>query len=400
MNFLKNNFVKPQRSIVIFGVFMLLFVTLLIFVEKLNGKFYTNDFEVYYLAAKDYFEGKNPYLFAYGEDTGFFKYPPTTLYFFYFTTKVSYFTAQIIHSILLLVAFVFGVYYLRKILFEERLNQDKKYNWMLYTAFFFTVIQLVREFHIGNINLFLFFFFTLGLYGILKNKLWMTIFAWALMVILKPIVVIVFIPLLLFKKWRIIAGLALLGAFFFILPIVNNSFHGLIEIWRFWFIAVSKHGSYIISQYSLTYLANYYFGIQSTWLPSIFVLLIVLTFGYFYSKRQMFSIDSFIEFSIVLMAFTPNFFVTDTEHFLLSMPLLILIVYYLLKLKNWMLWVFFSIILMPFTLRSNDLMSASLSDFIAEIGLLGIVNLTAIFFFYFVSFKVNKMENLPETTKL
>jgi hypothetical protein len=45
-------------------------------------------------------------------------------------------------------------------------------------------------------------------------------------------------------------------------------------------------------------------------------------------------------------------------------------------------------------------MSASLSDFIAEIGLLGIVNLTAIFFFYFVSFKVNKMENLSETSKL
>jgi hypothetical protein len=100
------------------------------------------------------------------------------------------------------------------------------------------------------------------------------------------------------------------------------------------------------------------------------------------------------------MAFTPNFFVTDTEHFLLSMPLLILIVYYLLKLKNWKLWLFFSIILMPFTLRSNDLMSESLSDFIAEIGLLGIVNLTTIFFFYFVSFKVNKMENLSETTKL
>lgn len=400
MNILINKLLKPQRSIVIFGVFMLLFVTLLIFVEKLNGKFYTNDFEVYYLAAKDYFEGKNPYLLAYGEETGFFKYPPTTLYFFYFTTKVSFFTAQIIHSILLLVAFVFGVYYLRKILFVERLNQDKKYNWMLYTAFFFTVIQLVREFHIGNINLFLFFFFTLGLYGVLRNKQWTTIFAWGLMVILKPIVVIVFIPLLFYKKWKIIGGLALLGAFFFILPIVNNSFNGIIEIWRFWFLAVSKHGSYIISQYSLTYLANYYLGINSTWLPSIFVLLIILTLGYFYSKRQTFSTYSFIELSIVLMAFTPNFFVTDTEHFLLSMPLLILIVYYLLKLTNWKLWLFFSIILMPFTLRSNDLMSASLSDFIAEIGLLGIVNLIAIFFFYFVSSKVRNIENLLKKTKL
>ena len=368
---------------VIFGVFMLLFVTLLIFVEKLNGKFYTSDFKVYYYAAKDYFSGNNPYIVPYGLGTGFFKYPPTTLYFFYFTTKVSFFTAQIIHSILLLVAFVFGVYYLRKILFEERLNQDKKYNWMLYTAFFFTVIQLVREFHIGNINLFLFFFFTLGLYGILKNKLWMTIFAWALMVILKPIVVIVFIPLFLFKKWRIIAGLALLGVFFFILPIVNNSLNGLLEIWRFWFIAVSKHGSYIISQYSLTYLANYYFGIHSTWLPSVFVLLIVLTFGYFYSKRQMFSIDSFIEFSIVLMAFTPNFFVTDTEHFLLIIALIALLLHLLSKTKSVIGWIGCAFGMILFSFNSNDLWGRELSDNFDAHGVLGIGN--ALFVIVFLS---------------
>ena len=147
MNFFKNNLIKPQRSILIFGVFMLLFVTLLVFVEKLNGKFYTNDFKVYYLAAKDYFEGENPYLLPYGLGTGFFKYPPTTLYFFYFSTKFSYFTAQIIHVIFLLIAFIISAIILRKILFISRLKVEKKYNWVLYTSFFFSVIQLVREFY-------------------------------------------------------------------------------------------------------------------------------------------------------------------------------------------------------------------------------------------------------------
>jgi hypothetical protein len=65
-----------------------------------------------------------------------------------------------------------------------------------------------------------------------------------------------------------------------------------------------------------------------------------------------------------------------------------------------MYWLVLSLIIMPFTLRSDDLLSVRVTDFMVDIGLLGIVNLSAIFFFYFVSFKVNKMENLPETTKL
>ena len=390
MNFFKNNLLKPQRSILIFGVFMLLFVTLLVFVEKLNGKFYTNDFKVYYLAAKDYFEGENPYLLPYGLGTGFFKYPPTTLYFFYFSTKFSYFTAQIIHVIFLLIAFIISAIILRKILFISRLKVEKKYNWVLYTSFFFSVIQLVREFHMGNVNLFLLCFFSLGLYAFLVKKEWGIIIAWSFMVILKPIVVIVFIPLLFYKKWKIIGGMMLFGLLFYLIPLINKSGFELLNLWYFWFQSVSKHGAYILSQYSLTYLASYYFDIQSNWIPSIVVLLLLLFVEFKRSRTIHYTTHSRIEFFIVLMAFTPNFFVTDTEHFLLSMPLLLLNIVYLQQLKKWYYWLFFSIILLPFTLRSNDLMTAHFSDFIAEIGLLGIVNLLAIALFYSVSFQVAK----------
>ncbi|MBP6090976.1 MAG: DUF2029 domain-containing protein [Crocinitomicaceae bacterium] len=390
MKNIQNNWLKPQRSALIFGVFIVLFVTLLVIVEKLNGKFYTNDFEVYYLAAKDYFAGKNPYVFPYGEDTGFFKYPPTTLYFFYFATKLSFFTAQIVHVILLVIAFVMSVFILRKVLFLSKFKTVKPYNWVLYTAFFFSVIQLVREFHMGNVNLFLLCLFSLGLYALLLKKEWGTIISWGFMVILKPIVVIVFIPLFFYKKWKIIGGMFLLGIVFFLFPLFNKSINGLLESWYSWFLSVANHGTYIVSQYSLTYLASYYFGIHSNWIPSIVVLLLLLFVEFKRNKAIHYTTHSRIEFFIVLMAFTPNFFVTDTEHFLLSMPLLLLNIVYLQQLKKWYYWLLFSILLLPFTLRSNDLMTAHFSDFIAEIGLLGIVNLLAIALFYCLSFQVAK----------
>jgi hypothetical protein len=400
MNFLKYIFAKPQRSNLIFVVFMLLFLTLMVFVEKLNGKFDTYDFHVYYYAAKDYFEGKNPYVVPYGLGTGFFKYPPTTLYFFYFSLKVSFFTAQLVHTTLLLIAFIFSAFIVRKILFIEKFNNGKAYNWVLYAAFFFSVIQLVREFHMGNVNLFLLGFFCIGLYALLLQKDWGTVIAWSFMVVLKPIVIIVFIPLLFYKKWKIIGGMILFGLLFFLIPLLNKSGHELLELWAYWFQSVAKHGTYLVSQNSLTYLSNYYFGIQSNWMPSIVTLIIILFFELLRIKKTNFSSNTMLESFIVLMAFTPNFFVTDTEHFLLSMPLLLVLVVYLLKIKKWVYWLVLAFIIMPFTLRSDDLLSVRVTDFMVDIGLLGIVNLSAIFFFYFVSFKVNKMENLSETTKL
>ena len=55
-----NLFSKIPRAYYFFGIFCLLFVVLMVSVEINNGKFWTNDFVVYFGATKDYFSGNNP----------------------------------------------------------------------------------------------------------------------------------------------------------------------------------------------------------------------------------------------------------------------------------------------------------------------------------------------------
>ncbi|MFN5030681.1 MAG: hypothetical protein ACK5FX_00555, partial [Flavobacteriia bacterium] len=105
---------RKYLGYLIFGIFLLLFTALMVVVEIKNGRFWTNDLKVYYDATSDYFRGNNPYLKPYGLSSGFFKYPPPTLYFFWIYSKLNFFTVQIIHIALSFLAFLFSVLILHK----------------------------------------------------------------------------------------------------------------------------------------------------------------------------------------------------------------------------------------------------------------------------------------------
>jgi len=85
--------------------------------------------------------------------------------------------------------------------------------------------------------------------------------------------------------------------------------------------------------------------------------------------------------SIVLLAFTPNFFVTDTEHFVLTLPLLLTLLNYLIKTKKIIYWIIFVLLLGPFSLNSNDILGSNISDFIDKNGFMGISNIGFIVLF-------------------
>lgn len=385
----KNTFIqsikKIPRAYWFFGIFCFLFTALMVFVEINNGKFWTNDFKVYYDATRDFFSGNDPYQTHYGLSSGYFKYPPTTLYFFGLVSWLPYFTAQLIHTFFLLASLILATSLFHNAIFLPIAGNDsKRYRGILYLAFVFIAIHIVREFHLGNINLMLLFLFVVGLTQMEKSNFTVAIF-WSCMVILKPIVILAFIPLLFFKKWRIIVWMAGFGIIFFLVPIVNVGWTGNIALWTNWFNAIGAHGDYIISENSLTYLTNYYLGIKSAWLPSIIALVVLVIFLYLDAIKYQFSKQKILHHAIVLLAFTPNFFVTDTEHFLLSLPLLLLVIKLLVELKNKWFWIPFVLLIIPFSFNSNDLLGRNLSDYFDERGMLGIVNLGFIIFYLILS---------------
>lgn len=370
---------KIPRAYGFFALTVLLFCALFTAVEVLNGKFWTNDLKVYYEAQRDFFSGKNPYVRHYGLNTGFFKYPPFTLYLFSFFCLVPYWVTQFLHLAMLAASFIISVPLLKSL--AEKVygeNSGRKSAWILYLVFFMMAIHLTREFHLGNVNLILLLLFTLGLQGAFSGNDLRAAVLWSLMAVLKPIMILAFVPLLFWKKWKLIGCLSGFGIFFFLFPTLHIGWKGDLSLWGAWLRSIGKHGEYIVSENSLTYMAEHYFGIVSAWWPSVIVFLVLLFMMLAEIFRQGADGKSFVKWTVIFTALAPNFFVTDTEHFLLSAPLLVLLLYRLSQQGRVRHWVLFFAGLLLFSFHSRDLLGKELSFFLDAQATLGIGNLVFI----------------------
>lgn len=352
------------------------FCTLFTFVELNNHKLWTNDFRVYYDATHDFFSGHNPYKHNYGLDTGFFKYPPFALYLFAPQTFVSYGVGQCIHLSLLAFSLVFSLLNIRKLL--ERYPVFGSVTMpagMLYLVFVCVAIHLTRELHLGNINLILLLLFNLGLRSLLKGKDGDLAAWWSLMLILKPIMILVVLPLLLHRKWKAVGIMAAFGACFFVFPALSVGWNGNLVLWQDWFKAISAHGDYLTSFNALGTLTKIYTGLSASWLVPLLCLFVLVVLMVRERMQRGVSVQDAMVWSVIFSAFIPNFFVTDTEHFLLSAPLIWFLLSALRNSGKWYHWTGFFVGMLCFSFNSMDLLGRSLSDFLYDKGFLGIGNL-------------------------
>lgn len=383
-------FKQLPKSHLIFYIFVGAFLGLFVTVESINQKLWTNDFRVYYGAVHDFFEGNNPYQASYGLDTGYFKYPPFTLYLFGVLKVLPFRLAQWIHLFLSAAALMISIPLLKTT--GQKMGAGRRQTWILYVSFFCIAIHLTREFHMGNVNLILLGLFTLGLRYISAGSTWITVLCWSLMIILKPIMILALIPLIFFRKWKLLISIGSCGLFFFLFPAVHLGWEGNLLIWTDWYRSVAEHGNYIVSTNSLKYLSNHYWGVQSEWMPSL-TGLALLTGFLIYSLKQSGQVN-LTNWIIVFTAFIPNFFVTDTQHFLLSVPLIIFLLPELSARKSFPAWTVFGAGFILFSLNSNDLMGREISDYLGNQGALGIGNLIFIVLFVVLFSTKRKMRDV------
>jgi hypothetical protein len=387
------------KSYFFFTGIVIAFFSLFIIVELNNNKLWTNDFKVYYDATIDYFHGKNPYSKNYGLDTGFFKYPPFSLYLFKIYTYFGYNISQLVHLFLLMLSLLFSIFTLKKIALNSfQFKNSSNQTWILFLTFLTIAIHSVREFHMGNINLFLLFFLVQGMKNFQLEKPFKTALYWSIMLILKPIMILSVIPLIFYKKWKIIGFMSGFGLLFFIFPIIHSGLYGNIILWSNWLKAVTNHGEYIVSENSLTYLSNYYLSFKSEWLPSLVCLFILLSLLFYKIFKKKTFENELIIWVAILTAFSPNFFVTDTEHFLLIIPLIVYLLYLLSKVKSVIGWIGFSIGMILFSFNSNDLWGREISDNFDAHGVLGIGNICFILTFIYVWKQTDNKTEIEETS--
>jgi hypothetical protein len=365
-------------------IFLAAFCLLFTLVELNNHRLWTSDFQVYYEATRDFFAGNNPYVHNYGLDTGYFKYTPFTLYLFSPHTLVSFGAGQFIHLALLSLSLIVSFTVLRR-LTEKYVSAVPA--GLAYLVFACVAIHLTRELHLGNINLLLLLLFTLGARSLLAGKDFPPALWWSLMLILKPIMILVVLPLILQRKWKMLAYMAGFGLFFLLFPALHVGWQGNIVLWQDWLKAISAHGEYLTSFNAIGTLVQVHTGFGAGWTVALLCLGIVVFLMVRQQLKEGPNAVTAFTWAAVFAAFVPNFFVTDTEHFLLSAPLLFLL---LAELRNaaWYYRIGFALGMLCFAFNSTDLLGSELSNVVYSNGLLGIGNL--LFLLTYILVRLNR----------
>ena len=390
---------KKNSSFILFAfVFFILIFT----VENINGRFWLNDFKVYYLAAKSLLEGKQVYGISFGLDTGYYKYSPFVMMIFSPYCLFSYKAACIIHFFVIVVFSILAILVIQNIINRYLLHSENKNKNLLLSISVFCILRhIVRELHLGNVNMILVFLLCLGLLLTLKGRYVYSGICIGAAIIVKPYFILLMLPLLLYKKNKTIYSAIITAVLSVFIAILILGFSKGISLHQEWIHSMIKHNSYITSNETFQSLIKYYFYKNLPNLFQFYILafaLIAYILFYFYSKKienkspekENNSLKYFIIFYFVLIAIIPNLLLTDTEHFLYSLPLVILLLNYLWITKNYYEISAFVILIFFYAFNSSDILGHKLSDKFDEMGLLGISNLLLIAFSLYVTFKKNK----------
>lgn len=377
-----------KRSEWVFTGFLCLFLLLFVVVEINNKRFETNDLKVYYGATTDFVNGNNPYLHPYGLGSGLYKYTPFTLYLFLPQAGMTYFSVQLIHVSLVLLSLIVVMISMRRMVSAFSSLRFKS-SW-LYLVLVVFVIHITRELHLGNVNVLLLLLFLLGVSSYLNKNDVSTAIWWSLMLVLKPILLPIFIPLIFLKKWRIILFSTLFGISFVVITFFLHGWNYAFELWTSWLNALSNHDGHVVSMNSLGKIGEVYFGIASRWVLPVFTIVVLVGLMLIDFLRNARTNKQLLTWFFVFLAIVPNVFVTDTEHFLFSIPLVFLLLNELKEAKKWFYWLVFGIGMLFFSFNSTDLLGKELARIVFDSGCLGIGNLLFISLYLYLHFQSTK----------
>ncbi len=293
------------------------FVALFFTAEMVNNRFWLNDFKVYFLSSTDFIAGENIYEHPYGLGSGWFKYSPFFAMIFSVFTLFFYTTAAIIFYWIIGLAIVLFL----PLIAREVEEKPKKLLWILPVVFLFIADHLVRELHLGNVNFILLVLSFLVYKSYEQKKVWLGSILFAVVIVLKPYFMLLGLFFLLNKEWKWILQTALIVLICLLLPTVFVGFEGNMDLLKGWKDAMLNHNEEITSYNYLSGTIEKHFGIHISIFIFIF-LFVGLYIGLFYKGLKE---NKFLAF-FVLIAIIPNLVLTDTEHFLYSIPLIIYLI--------------------------------------------------------------------------
>ena len=381
-----------------FFLFFFLFISLDIGVELLNNRFSTYDLKVYLGAAKALRLNQQVYGVAFGLPTGFYKYSPFILLLFIPFTYLSEPVAGVLHVGLEGLCYIGLSLALRSIwvqLFPTlKSASTRSLGWFWLSVFMGVVICLVREFHLGNVNLIVLFLLCkaleLGLQAEVKNGLFWSGCLIGLATLFKPFLLVLLFPFVFNQKVKILVGFS--SAIFAgpLLVFTLMGFQNGFQLHLDWLKAMGAHSTYLQSNHTLSSLLFKTTGVQLPFSAYFFFIAGVIVYGsYKLLVKKMDNGQAIFTEYILILALLPNLLVTDTEHFIWSLPLIAMILgnwWYgttgLLHQKfKWAFRTLLCLVLFMYGGNSSDLLGNKGSDWFENMGLLGWGNLGLIAFY-------------------
>ena len=372
-----------------FTIFVVVICLLNLLINNINHRFFVSDFKVYYYAAKNLLAGGKVYFIAFGEESGFYKYSPFTLLLFVPYNALNFTAAAVVHFLVLSFAYWYTYILIREMLAKYFFIHIRNQGWLLSLSVVCTLIFLVKELYLGNINILLIMFCLMALDNFVKGRHWAGGILIGIVILTKPFFLILILPLFFRKKFKALTGMVFTVIAGLIVPFIFLGFQRSLTLFMDWINAVMEHSSDFPSLNSIDYLLHNYFFPGLPGYAEYFIILVAgilmiwlimknLQLERNYREKHFLQDQNFIFEWFMILAMLPDIVKTDTEHFLASAPIITFIIFYIAWKRRFWLIPVMVILFFFFGGNSQDILGAALSKRLFYMGLIGFSNLVLI----------------------
>ncbi len=367
----------------VFIVLALLFFALIFILENINGRFWLNDFKVYYLAADALLNGRAIYGEAFGLGTGFYKYSPFVLMGFVPYSLLPFYAASVIHYCIIALAAIATIFCVQ-IIMKQYVYATKRETWntLLFIGLLSILFQIFRELHLGNVNMILLCILCFALLSALMHRSILSGILIGIAILFKPYFILLLLPLLMHKKFKIILSIGLTLCVSVIIVLLFFGWTRCYDLHFAWLQSMLDHNVLLSSSETIVSILRYYVypALANTYQFYVLAIVLLLYLSFFlYQKRtntESVNKEQQLIFSyFVLIGLIPNLLITDTEHFMFSLPIILFILNYVTFQKKWYYKLLCLILIFFFAGNSPDILGKTLSNQFSQMGVLGLSNL-------------------------
>lgn len=396
-------FMPPEKSIPFKFIILSSFIFLVDFViENINHKFQLNDFKVYYNASGALISGKQVYGVLFSLGSGYYKYSPFTALLFYPLSLLPYYSACVFEFAITSAAIVCTGVLLFKI-YSDYLSVPIKYpNLILSLSMICISPHLVRDLEMGNVNAILLLLLCLILYYTIKNKFMLAGILLAMVIITKPFFILLIIPLGARQYLKTLLTTFIVLTACIILPSILIGIPRDIAMHKEWLNTIVNHADNFISPNTIdAFIRNNAFPSMPIYFQYILLIILLIPYLFFMRSNILIKVNheknksgGFIMEWFILIATIPSIFKTDTEHFLMTLPIILYILIYLFNSKDITVAILFVLSIIMYSGNSSDWFGRPLSAKIQNWGILGLSNVLILILAFYCYFKQTKKDFL------